>query len=104
MSEVITRRNPRVIETKFPITWVITSAVSVVLTMGTVYMKVDATASQVAEMKITLAKMDDRQTQLMQAVMAQQSKNDLQQEQISRNYADISEIAKKVDQFRRGIQ
>lgn len=85
-----------IVETKFPITWVITSAVSVILTMGTVYMKVDATAAQVAEIKVTVNKIEDRQTQLMQAATQQQAKNETQQDQINRTIADIADLRNKI--------
>jgi hypothetical protein len=82
----------RIIETKIPLTWLVTSVLSVVLAFGGLFVKVDNATSAVSELKAKIESRDDRMTMLIQGLTEVKGVNSMQQSQIDRVQTDLIDV------------
>lgn len=81
------------IDTKVPLSWVISSAAAIVFALGFNAYKVDSIVKSVDKLETRSESRDDRINTLAQSLIQQQS-------QTSRNTDDISEIKRDVNQLK----
>ena len=91
----------KVIDAKLPLTWLITSAVAVILAMGGVFMKLDNVSVALSKLEAKTDSRDERINLLAQTQIQQQGKNDTQDAQIVRSQSDIVDLKRDIDEIRK---
>lgn len=86
------RRSTKLIDMKIPLTWLLVSAISVGLSIGGLFNKVDTVTSALARLEKTIETRDEKLNTIVESISAVRSKTEVQQIQIERNSSDISEI------------
>lgn len=95
------RRSHKLIDEKLPLTWLIGSAAAIVIAFATVVVKLDNVTSSLTKLELKTDQRDDRITLLIQNIAEVKGKNDTQQTQIDRNYQDLTEVKRNIEDLRR---
>lgn len=101
-------RPQKIIDAKFPLTWLIGATFTIVVSMATFYSKVDGMASKQAELQTSIDKLQDKiekrdesMTAIQGSILQLQGKEALQDSSIQRSAADIIDIRRDVDDIRK---
>lgn len=89
---------PRVIDAKFPVTWLIGSAASIVFALGGLYVQLNGVIAVVAKMEAKTDLRDERYSVMNQALLLVQGDNRVQQTEINQNKSEIVEIKRRLDE------
>lgn len=91
----------RVIDAKFPLSWLIGCSAAIVFSMGGVFFKINSIGDTVAKIETKTDIRDDRTNVITQGLIAMQGDNRTQQSQIDRAASDIIDLKKDVDELKR---
>lgn len=86
-----------VIDAKLPLTWLISSAVAIVLSFGSLYAKMDAQNDTLKDLSSKLEKRDDNMSILLTSLAEVKSNNLTQDAAIARNAEDIADIKHRLE-------
>lgn len=96
-------RPNRFIDYRMPLSWIITTAVTLILTFGAFFTKLDTISSQLNKMEIRNDKRDDSIQLIINAMSEIKTINSLQSEAIDRNKSDILDLKNDVSELRKGV-
>lgn len=90
-----------VIDTKFPLSWLIGCSATIVFAFGAFSFQVNSLTTAVGKIEAKSDARDDKATLLQQMVLIQQGKIDTQNANISRNSADIIDLKRDISEMQR---
>lgn len=90
-----------VIDTKFPLTWLIGCTCAIVFSMGGFAVKVSSFGESLSKIETKSDSRDEKAALLQQMVLIQQGKNETQQAELTRAVSDISDIKRDVEEMKR---
>lgn len=91
----------RVIDAKFPITWLVGCSSAIVFSMGGMFVQLKSVVESTSEIKSKLEIRDERTNTISQTLVSIQGDNRTQQAQIDRTASDIAEIKRDVEEMKR---
>lgn len=99
-----TEGNQRVIDAKFPLTWLIGCSCAIVFSMGGVFVQINSVAATVAKIETKTDIRDERTNVISQNIIALQGEDRTQQAQVARVTSDIADLKRDVEEMRRKQQ
>lgn len=94
-------RNDRFIDYRMPLSWIITTAVTLILTFGAFFTKLDTISTQLNKLEIRNDKRDDSFQLIINSISEIKTIDSLQSEAINRNKSDISELKNDLTELRK---
>lgn len=91
----------RVIDAKFPLTWLIGSAAAIIFAMGSVSFQISGLSATVAKIEAKTDIRDERTNVISQSIIALQGDNRTQQAMIDRTTSDITEVKRDIEEMKR---
>lgn len=96
-----TQGKQTVIDTKFPLSWLIGCSCAIVFSMGGFAVQVNSMSSALAKMDAKSDARDDRVNLLQQTVLIAQGKADNMASSITRNASDIADLKRDIEELKR---
>lgn len=90
-----------VIDTKFPLTWLIGCTCAIVFSMGGFAFKVSSFGESLSKIETKSDARDEKAALLQQMVLIQQGKNETQQSEITRAQSDIGDLKRDLEEMKR---
>lgn len=91
----------RVIDAKFPLTWLIGTGAAIVFAMGSVSFQISGLAATVAKIETKTDIRDERTNVISQSIIALQGDNRTQQAMIDRTAADVADAKRDIEEMKR---
>lgn len=91
----------RVIDAKFPLTWLIGCSCAIVFSMGGIFVQINSVAATVAKIETKTDIRDDRSNVMAQSIIALQGDQRTQDAKIDRSTSDINDIKKDIEEMKR---
>lgn len=92
---------PRVIDAKFPLSWLVGCSAAIVFSMGGVFFKINTIGETVAKIENKTDIRDDRTNVLAQSIIALQGSDQTQKVLIERLSSDVAEAKRDIEEVRR---
>lgn len=96
-----TQGHQTVIDTKFPLSWLIGCSCAIVFSMGGFAVQVNSMSSALAKMDSKMDDRDDRVNLMQQTILIAQGKADNMAASIQRNSQDILDLRRDLEEIKR---
>lgn len=93
--------NSTVIDTKFPLSWLIGCSAAIVFSMGGFAFQVNSMSNALSKIEVKTDARDERLNMMNQAILVRQGKDEAQDDKIVRLNADMAEVRRDIDELKR---
>lgn len=94
----------KIIDMRLPLPWLLASVISIVFSIGGVFVKLNTVSESLVKMEIKTDLRDSKIINLAEMLIEQKGKNEMQDEQIKRTQADIGELKDSISDVRKSTR